>query len=111
MKLLLDANLSWRLVTLLSPYFPDISHVDQIGLPMPASDEQIWEHARINNFIIVKNDKDFLNMATVKGFPPKIVLLRTGDQSNDFLYDVLISHVSDIHFLNESTEAGVLEIY
>jgi predicted nuclease of predicted toxin-antitoxin system len=50
-------------------------------------------------------------MATVKGFPPKIVLLRTGDQSNDFLYDVLISHVSDIHLLNESTEAGVLEIY
>ncbi len=61
---------------LLSPYFPDISHVDQIGLPMTASDEQIWEHARLNNFIIVTNDKDFLNMATVKGFPPKIILLR-----------------------------------
>ncbi len=76
---------------------------------MPASDDQIWEHARINNFIIVTNDKDFLNMATVKGFPPKIVLLRTGDQSNDFLYDVL-SHVSDIHLLNESNETGVLEI-
>jgi len=30
------------------------------------------------NFIIVTNDDDFLNLTNMKGFPPKVVLLRTG---------------------------------
>jgi predicted nuclease of predicted toxin-antitoxin system len=41
MKLLLDANLSWRLVEKLKPYFDDCVHVDKCNLPVPAKDLEV----------------------------------------------------------------------
>ena len=41
MKLLLDANLSWRLTIKLKDHFDDCLHVDQIGLKNPPTDNQI----------------------------------------------------------------------
>jgi predicted nuclease of predicted toxin-antitoxin system len=38
MKLLLDANISWRLINLISDYFPESIHVNNTGLPKPAKD-------------------------------------------------------------------------
>jgi predicted nuclease of predicted toxin-antitoxin system len=110
MKLLLDANMSWRLSNKLVPHFEDCFHVDSIGLPVPAKDIDIWNHALDNDLIIVSNDIDFLNLANIKGFPPKVVLLRTGNQSNVFLEQLLIKHKKDIEELFRSTEYGFLEI-
>jgi len=110
MKLLLDANLSWRLSNKLKVHFEDCLHVDYIGLTVPAKDIDIWNYALANDLIIVTNDDDFLNLANVKGFPPKVVLLRTGNQSNAFLGQLLIKHKEDIGGLFDSTEYGFLEI-
>ena len=85
MKLLLDANISWRLAGKLQTHFNDCFHVDHLGLVVPAKDAEIWNHALLNNLIIVTNDEDFLNLANVNGFPPKVVLLRTGNQSNSYI--------------------------
>ena len=41
MKLLLDANLSWRLSKLLSEFFEEVIHVDSTSLPAPAKDIEI----------------------------------------------------------------------
>ena len=49
------------------------------GLAVPANDIEIWDYALLNNLIIITNDDDFLNLATQKGFPPKVVLLRIGN--------------------------------
>lgn len=78
MKLLLDANISWRLIASLKPYFTDCLHVDHIGLTMPAKDSEIWNYALVNGLIIVTNDEDFLNLASGKGFPPKVNPLNSG---------------------------------
>ena len=78
MKLLLDANLSWRLTVKLKSHFEDCLHVDRIGLNIPVRDSEIWDYALTNQLIIVTNDDDFLNFANIKGFPPKVILLRTG---------------------------------
>jgi hypothetical protein len=43
MKLLLDANLSWRLTAALTASFGDCAHVDHIGIKTPAKDTEIWE--------------------------------------------------------------------
>lgn len=110
MKLLLDANLSWRLTKKLKPHFGDCFHVDSIGLTVPASDIDIWGFAQANDLIIVTNDDDYLNFANVKGFPPKVILLRTGNQSNVFLEQILIKHLPEIKQLYHSTEYGFLEI-
>jgi predicted nuclease of predicted toxin-antitoxin system len=111
MKLLLDANISWRLAAKLKEHFDACFHVDYIGLPVPAKDSEIWDYALTNNLIIVTNDEDFINLVNIKGFPPKIVLLRTGNQSTKFIEALLIKHLSNIKALLESSESGLLEIF
>jgi predicted nuclease of predicted toxin-antitoxin system len=92
MRLLLDANLSWRMVAVLKLHFEDCYHVDSIGLTVPAKDSEIWDNARKNNLIIVTNDEDFIDFINVKGFPPKVILLRTGNQSRLFISNLLIQN-------------------
>ena len=111
MRLLLDANLSWRSVSVLKAYFDDCFHVDRVGLSVPAKDFEIWEYARKYNLIIVSSDDDFLNLSLMKGFPPKIVLLRTYNQRRQVKELLLINNKAHIVELQSSTEHGVLEIF
>jgi predicted nuclease of predicted toxin-antitoxin system len=111
MKLLLDANISWRLAIKLSAFFEDCRHVDNIGLPIPPADTTIWNYALVHDCIIVTNDDDFINLLNVKGFSPKVVLLKTGNQSTNYIAEVLIKHIPDIELLYRSEEYGLLEIY
>ncbi len=75
MKLLLDENLSRRLVARLADLYPDSAHVTDVGLQM-ASDREIWEHAKANHLTIVTADSDFHELAITIGPPPKVVWLR-----------------------------------
>ena len=111
MKLLLDANISFRLVAKLKIHFEDCLHVDHIGVAVPAKDTEIWVYAAENNCIIITNDDDFLNLANAKGFPPKVVLLRTGNQSNNYIEELLVRHQKDISDLAGSSDYGFLEIF
>ena len=111
MQLLLDANLSYRLVKKLATSFPDCLHVTRTGLPIPAEDIDIWQWARVNNRIIVTNDDDYYNLANTYGFPPKVVLLRMGNQSSNGIVDTLQKHRADIQHLADSAEYGMLELF
>ena len=51
MKILLDANISWKLVNALTPIFGECAHVDLIGLNVPAKDIDIWNYALDNGYI------------------------------------------------------------
>lgn len=110
MRLLLDANISWRLIHNLKVHFGDCRHVDHIGITVPAADINIWEYALANNMIIVTNDEDFLNLINLKGFPPRVILLKTGNQSNTYIESPLIKHLQDIRLLQDNSEVGLLEI-
>ena len=111
MKLLIDANLSYKLADKLKPFFEECFHVDYIGLQVPARDIEIWNYAKENNLIIVTNDEYFLNLLNVKGFPPKIVLLRMGNQRTIFIADLLVTHLAEIEALNNDISLGALELY
>jgi predicted nuclease of predicted toxin-antitoxin system len=110
-KLLIDANLSWRLVSLLKTEYPDITHIIHTGLEEAASDTVIWRYAQLNDYSIITNDEDFYLLALSKGFPPKIVLLRTGNQSTKYIADILSKHKTEIVEFISHQEYGVLEIY
>ncbi len=110
MRLLLDANLSWRMCAVLKQYFEDCLHVDHIDIPIPLKDAEIWNYATRNNLIIVTNDEDFVDFVQVKGFPPKVVILRTGNRNRLFIANLLIQRKPDIQVLNDSDEIGLLEI-
>lgn len=75
MKLLLDENLSRRLIRRISDLFPGSLHVAAIGL-LQTADIQIWEYAKAQGFAIVTADADFYDLATALGPPPQVVWLR-----------------------------------
>ena len=109
--LLLDDNLSWRLVRSLQTHFPGTIHVGNSGLIEPASDNAIWDFAKRYTLTIVTNDEDFLYLLMQKGFPPKVVLLKIGNASSNTIANVLIKHKKDIVEMIGSDQLGILEIY
>ena len=112
MKLLLDANVSWRLVSILKKHFGECIHADDIPeLEFPAKDVQIWQYAKDNGYAIITHDNDFNDLIAIRGFPPKIVWLRTGNCSRKFTSDLLIRSKQSIEELWISKEYGLLEIY
>jgi predicted nuclease of predicted toxin-antitoxin system len=109
MKILLDANISWKLKDILKPAFGECAHVDSIGLDAPAKDIDVWNYALANGYIIITKDSDFADFLELKGFPPKIVLLRTGNNSSGALAQLLIKTKTEIENL-EKNDYGLLEI-
>ena len=79
--LLLDENLSERLLPLLSDRFPCSTHVRMVGLG-GASDTVIWEWASQQRMMLVTKDEDFLDLSVARGVPPKVVCLAIGNASN-----------------------------
>ena len=108
-KILLDANISWKLVNKLTPIFDECVHVDYIGLNIPAEDMDIWNYALDNEFIIITKDNDFLDLLDIYGFPPKVVLIRTGNNSSQALLELLINAKEKIEDL-KNNDIGLLEI-
>ncbi len=76
----------------------------------PARDDEIWNFAKANDLIIVTNDEDFIDLINLKGFPPKVILLKVGDRSREFVSNILTNRRNDIKLLWESEETGLLEI-
>ena len=109
MKILLDANISWKLLNKLKPIFQECAHVDFIGLDVPAKDTDIWNYALNNGYIIITKDNDFVDLLDLKGFPPKVVLLKTGNNSSQALAELLVKVKSMIEDL-EKNNYGLLEI-
>lgn len=109
-RLLLDANISWRSTDILKHNFDECEHVDYIGLDVPARDTEIWDYALEQNMVIVTNDEDFLYLSSSRGFPPKTILLRTGNQSRKYIEKLLINMKKQIVLFIESPEHGVLEL-
>jgi predicted nuclease of predicted toxin-antitoxin system len=61
-KLLLDENLSPRLADLLRDVFPDLWHVQSVGL-QGHPDQEIWEYARDQGMMILSKDNDFRQLS------------------------------------------------
>ena len=80
MKLLFDQNLSHRLPARLADLFPYSAHVRTARLDQ-SPDDQIWEHAKANDFCIVTQDSDFAERSRLYGAPPKVVWIRCGNST------------------------------
>jgi len=98
------------MIPILKQHFDDCFHVDSIGLTVPAKDSEIWDYARKNDLIIVTNDEDFIDFINVKGFPPKVLLLKTGNQSRLYITNLLIQRKPEILAFSILAEVGLLEI-
>ena len=55
MKLLLDENISWKLIARIEHLFPESKHVTEITeLSQPSKDPEIWNYAIENGLIKIK---------------------------------------------------------
>jgi predicted nuclease of predicted toxin-antitoxin system len=79
MKLLLDENLSRRMLALIQDLFPGSIHVTQAGLSRATTDRKIRDYALRNGFVILTADTDFISLANTLGPPPKVILLENCD--------------------------------
>ncbi len=110
MKLLLDQNLSRKLVNRLADIFPDLSHVQFHGL-RNADDSEIWEFAKNQGFCIITQDADFFERSRLYGSPPKVIWLRCGNSPTREVEAILRSGSGAIQELIDSETLNCLEFY
>ena len=95
MRLLFDQNISYRVVKQLKTTLPD----------------SIGEYARREDYVVVTFDKDIPLIGSVKGFPPKIIWLRTGNIKNQVIIDLFTNRREEfIQFINRQNK-GCLLVY
>lgn len=105
MRLLLDQNLSPRLVRALADVLPECVHVRDVGLSR-ADDGAVWDYAKANGYVIVSKDSDFHQLSFVHGLPPKVVWLRLGNCPTTAIETLLRRRVDEIAtFVADPTEA------
>ena len=110
MKLLFDQNISYRLIKQISDYYPNSKQVKELGLEN-STDLEIFNFAKNNGFTIVTFDSDFFDLTVLKGFPPKIIWLRTGNTTTKNIKMILEDKFEIIeYFLTEESDYGIIEI-
>ena len=109
LKLLLDENISHRLLPALSAHFPESTHVRFVGL-QAGTDDQVWEFARQHGFAIVTRDADFYERQLLEGSPPRIVWLVCGNSSTTYIESVLLRHKDRILELDADPSVGCITV-
>jgi predicted nuclease of predicted toxin-antitoxin system len=110
LKLLVDNNLSYKLVPAIQNQFPESKHVrDTVGAD--AYDLVVWSYAKTNDFIILTKDNDFDERSLIYGCPPKIIHLVCGNKRTDFILNLIIKNKDEILlFAGSDKENCILKI-
>ena len=112
MKLLFDQNISHRIVSKISSFFPDCIQVRLSNLEN-SSDIEIWNYAKSNDYSIVTFDADFYDFVILKGHPPKVIWLRIGNTSTNNLEKILMEKkdiIQEFITSEKHKDIGCLEI-
>lgn len=109
MKLLLDQNLSPRLVGRLATQYPESTHVREVGLER-ADDTTVWTYAAEHGFTIVSKDSEFRQRSLVFGHPPKVIWVRLGNCTTRDVEELLHRRSAEIRRFGEDTEATFLAL-
>jgi predicted nuclease of predicted toxin-antitoxin system len=108
-KLLLDQNISFRVIKSIEKIFVGSEQVRRIGLEN-STDKDIWSYAKANGFTIVTFDSDFNDLSLLHGQPPKVIWIRMRNISTDNLIDVLNDKVSQIKLFIDDDVLSCLQI-
>ncbi len=105
MKLLLDENLSDRIILRIVDLYPNSEHVKTLGL-INTDDAMIWEYAKVNDFVIVSKDSDFHQRSLLYGHPPKFIYLVIGNCPTSKITQILRDNLDTIiQFESSETES------
>lgn len=94
MKLLLDNNLSWRMLKLIEHEYPGSEHVSNVFRDR-ANDLEIAKFASQHQFVVVTKDNDFDSLVSVvPGL--RVVRLIAWNESRGAIASMLLQGVSQI---------------
>jgi predicted nuclease of predicted toxin-antitoxin system len=79
------------LVPFLQHDYPDSSQVVLLGMES-ATDKEVWQRAKDDGYVIVTRDADFQELSLVWGQPPKVIRLKTLNQSRAATLKVLLEN-------------------
>ena len=85
MTYLIDNQLPVGLVRHLRSHGLQASHVADCGLDR-ASDQEIWDYAAANGYVIVSKDEDFFHLSGADTNGPPLVWVRLGNCRNTALF-------------------------
>jgi predicted nuclease of predicted toxin-antitoxin system len=109
LKLLFDQNISPKIVKQVELDFPDAKQVRHVELE-DASDLAIFNYAKTHGYAIVTFDSDFVDLNVVKGIPPKIIWLKTGNLTTKAISELVRNNILLIRTFLQSEEEEILEI-
>jgi predicted nuclease of predicted toxin-antitoxin system len=109
MKLLLDQQLSRRLVPLLEADFPGTVHTGGLGLST-ADDRTVWQAAKQADFILVSKDRDFVSLALRFGRPPLLVWLKIGNADVQGTANLIVNNTALIKAALADSGALIVEL-
>ena len=107
MKLLLDENLSDRIISRIIDLYPDSVHVKTLGL-INTDDVVIWEYAKVHDFVIASKDSDFHQRSFLYGHPPKFIYLRIGNSPTSKIIQILRDNFGSISEFGNSEVESIL---
>ena len=110
MRLLLDENISYRVLKIIESSFPSSVQITQLGFSS-MNDGEVFRYAKERDFLIVTFDEDFYELQLMNGFPPKIIWLRFGNSNNLKVANKLVSNLESITNFFSNEEKGLLEIF
>jgi predicted nuclease of predicted toxin-antitoxin system len=108
MKILLDENISQRLIGIVGDAL-NCTHVEVI-LERGASDSIIWEYAKTNDLMILSKDNDFRQRAFVFGPPPKVIWLDVGNARTSEIAALLLANLEPIQRFHTHAIEGLLVV-
>ncbi len=105
MKLLVDVQLPIRLAELLAALDHDVIHTTDLARGNRSTDDEIARVADDEGRIVVTKDHDFLDGHLLKGSPRRLLLVSTGNISND---DLVALFLTVEHLITDSFERATL---
>ncbi len=109
MKLLFDQNISPKIIKQLPLEILECQQVRFVGLE-DKSDNEIFDFAKEKGFALVTFDADFVDLNALRGTPPKIIYLNTGNLTTQKVSDLILNNLLSIqHYLSSETD-DILEL-
>jgi predicted nuclease of predicted toxin-antitoxin system len=96
MNFLVDAHLPRRLVQWLRVRGHDVIHTQDLPQGNRTGDSTINAQSILEQRIVITKDADFVNSFILKKQPYKLLLISTGNISNDDLITLFTQYIADI---------------
>lgn len=104
MEFLVDAQLPWRLKLWLKDRGFDVIHTEDLPNRNKTHDAEIAETALAENRILITKDSDFLKLKILENRPQKLLLITTGNISNNELLNLFSENFPTVVVLFQTFE-------